>query len=46
MSLLIPLFEALTPLRQELANLPVGPFFLIFRRYLKIEEQNEDSVNS
>ena len=29
----------LTPLRQELANLPVEPFFLIFRRYLKIDEK-------
>ena len=36
----------LTPLRQELANLSVEPFFLIFRRFLKIEEKNEDSLNS
>ena len=29
----------LTPLGKELANLPVEPFFLIFRPFLKIEEQ-------
>ena len=29
----------LTPLRQELANLPVEPFILIFRRFLKGEEK-------
>ena len=36
----------LTPLRQERANLPAEPFFLIFRRFLKIEEKNEDPLNS
>ena len=29
----------LTPLRQELANLPVEPFFLTFRRLFKTEEK-------
>ena len=36
----------LTSLRRELANLPVEPLFLIFRRFLKIKEKNEDSLNS
>ena len=44
--ILAALLTYLTPLRQELANLPVEPFFLIFRRFLKIEEKNEDSLNS
>ena len=36
----------LIPPRQEPANLPVEPFFIIFRRFLKNEEKNEDSLNS
>ena len=37
-------FNTLTPLRQELANLPVALFFfLIFSRFLKIEEKNDFS---
>ena len=31
----------LNPLREELANFQVEPFFLIFRRFLKFEEKME-----
>ena len=35
----VKFMQFLTSLRQELANLPVEPFFLILRRFLKIEEK-------
>ena len=36
----------LTPLRQERANMPVKPFFLIYHQFLEVVGENDTSLNS